>query len=249
MFDPTWGSGYITNGKFYKKINNTYFNADPSLLIKSHMPFDFLWQFLDYPITNQEFYEGKTMQNRTKAFFDFRDSIQTYEHQNYIEQLTATASRIERNGVKNSMIFDRLHHIKAEIENEKIKTENERQNKAINLYNAAAADFNRAINDINVFIDYRNHQFMPTKPDEEIQGMIDTVNTSLVAAKTKLDQIENSDTNMQLLILQLRKSITDIDNHTKEQADWLKEYFSKSKSKRKTMFYEKKITWFGIPLN
>src|SRR5450759_502438 len=49
MFDPTWGSGYVSNGKFYKKINNDYFKVAPSTLIKSHMPFDFLWEFLNYP--------------------------------------------------------------------------------------------------------------------------------------------------------------------------------------------------------
>jgi len=52
-----------------------------------------------------------------------------------------------------------------------------------------------------------------------------------------------------LLITQLYKAIKDINFHTGEQQDWLSEYFSKSKSKRKSMFYEKKITWFGVPLN
>ncbi|HSN62015.1 MAG TPA: transglutaminase domain-containing protein [Ferruginibacter sp.] len=59
MFDPTWGSGYINKGKFYKKINNDYYKVSPATLIKSHMPFDYLWQFLHYPITNQEFYTCK----------------------------------------------------------------------------------------------------------------------------------------------------------------------------------------------
>lgn len=49
------------------------------------------------------------------------------------------------------------------------------------------------------------------------------------------------------LIKQLNKSIDDVSKQVKEQQDWLKLYFSKSKSGRKSMFY--KITWFGIPLN
>jgi transglutaminase/protease-like cytokinesis protein 3 len=57
VFDPTWGSGSLTNGKFVKKINNYYFKAEPSKIISSHIPFDYLWQFLNYPITNGEFYE------------------------------------------------------------------------------------------------------------------------------------------------------------------------------------------------
>ena len=63
MFDPTWGSGYINGGKFYKKINNEYFKTPPAVLLKSHIPFDYLFQLVNYPITNQEFYEGKIIQN------------------------------------------------------------------------------------------------------------------------------------------------------------------------------------------
>ena len=33
MFDPTWGSGYVNNGKFYRKINNDYYKVNPLQLI------------------------------------------------------------------------------------------------------------------------------------------------------------------------------------------------------------------------
>ncbi len=52
MFDPTWGSGYIENKTFHKKIDNNYFKVNPLVFIKTHMPFDYLWQFSQYPITN-----------------------------------------------------------------------------------------------------------------------------------------------------------------------------------------------------
>jgi transglutaminase/protease-like cytokinesis protein 3 len=242
MFDPTWGSGYINGGKFYKRINNEYYKASPSTLIKSHMPFDYLWQFLNYPITNQEFYEGKTIQNKSKPFFNYPDSIKVYEEQNHINQLISSAYRVEKNGVKNSLVFDRLQHLKLEIENDV-------QNRIINLYNSAAANYNEGINEFNNFIQYRNKQFTPVKPDADIQKMIDTVNTSLEEAKNKLSQINNPNANTMALISQLNKSIVEVSTHVKEQQEWLTLYFSKGKSKRKSMFYERKITWFGIPIN
>jgi len=242
IFDPTWGSGYVSNGKFYKKINNNYYKVDPLALIKSHMPFDFLWQFLNYPVTNQEFYESKTQQNKSKPFFSFSDSINAYEKQTHIEQLTASAERIERNGVKNSLIYDRLQHIKLEIEND-------RQSKTINLYNSAIADYNDGINNFNEFIQYRNKQFVPHKTDPEIQSMIDAADNKLKESKMKLNEIKNPDSNTSLMILKQEKSIDDASTNVKEQQDWLKIYFSKGKSARKSMFYEHKVTWFGIPLN
>jgi len=242
LFDPTWGSGYINGGKFYKKINNDYYKVNPSSLIKSHIPFDYLWQFLYYPVTNLEFYEGRTQQNKAKEYFNFNDSIQLYEKQTYIDQLISSAYRVEKNGVKNSLIFDRLQHLKLEIENE-------RQNKTIDIYNSAIIDYNDGVNAFNEFINYRNKQFTPKKSDTEIQNMIDVSENKLKEAKSKTIQISTTDANTLNMLRQLLKSIDDVSTQVAQQQEWLKLYFSKGKSGRKSMFYERKVSWFGIPLN
>jgi hypothetical protein len=51
------------------------------------------------------------------------------------------------------------------------------------------------------------------------------------------------------LVSQLSNAITQAQSGLKEQQDWPHVYFSKSKSGRKSMFYEKKWTLFGKPLN
>ncbi|MBI3520166.1 MAG: hypothetical protein HY062_12540 [Bacteroidetes bacterium] len=204
------------------------------------MPFDYLWQFLNYPVTNQEFYEGKTQANNTKPYFNFNDSLRVYEKQSNDERLIYSANRVEKNGLKNSLLFDRLQHLKLEIENNK-------QTKTINTYNAAVADYNDGITQLNEFINYRNKQFTPKKTDSEIQAMINGSEVKLKEAKTKLGQITSTDANTVTVIKQLTKSIDDATSQTKEQQDWLKLYFSKSNSGRKSMFY--KVTWMGIPLN
>lgn len=242
LFDPTWGSGFVNGGKFYKKINNAYYKINPPTLLKSHMPFDFLWQLVNYPITNQEFYEGKIQQDKSKPYFSYADSIETYEKQNHIEQLIASAKRIEENGIKNSLIYDRLQHIKLEIDND-------RQNQIISLYNAAVFNYNEGINNFNAFIQYRNKQFIPMKTDPEIQHMMDVVVKNYADARAKLSTIKNPDASSRTAILQLTQSIDDATTHVKEQQEWLRTYFSKGKSGRKSMFFERKVTWFGIPLN
>lgn len=242
LFDPTWGSGYINGGKFHKKINDDYYKVIPSTLIKSHIPFDYLWQFLNYPITNQEFYEGKVQIDKTKSYFDFNDSIQVFEKQSYIDQLISSAYRIERNGVKNSLVFECLQHIKLEIERD-------RQNKIVNLYNSAMISLNDGINGLNDFINYRNKQFIPKKTDAEIQNMINVTDKNLKEAKITLEQISNPDINTSTMIKQQTKSIDDAATYLAEQQNWLKIYFSKSKSGRKAMFYERKVSVFGIPIN
>ena len=239
LFDPTWGSGYIKGGKFFRKINNDYFKVHPATLIKSHIPFDYLWQFLNYPVTNGEFYEGKTQENKTKPYFSFKDTIQIFEKQNHIDQLISSAYRVEKNGVKNSLVFDRLQHLKLEIEND-------RQTTTVNLFNSAVVDYNEAINDLKDFINYRNEQFLPKKTDPEIQTMIDAADNKLNEAKSKLVQISTTDVNTVNMVKQLTKSVADASTEIAEQKKWLKLYFSKNKSGRKSMFY--KVTWFGLPI-
>ena len=239
LFDPTWGSGYVNGGKFFRKLNNEYYKASPSSLIKSHMPFDYLWQFLNYPVTNQDFYAGKTQQDNTRPFFNFNDSIQLYEKQSHIEQVIASAYRVEKNGVKNALVFDRLHHLKSEIENDL-------QTRLINLYNASVFEYNEGINNLTKFINYRNNQFTPKKTDPEIQSMLDLADNKLKEAKIKLEQIVNPDANMLNMIRQLTISLDNASNQVKEQQAWLNQYFSKGKTGRKSMFY--KVTWFGVPI-
>jgi transglutaminase/protease-like cytokinesis protein 3 len=36
IFDPTWGSGFVNNGKFVNAFDDRYFKANPSEIIASH---------------------------------------------------------------------------------------------------------------------------------------------------------------------------------------------------------------------
>lgn len=240
FFDPTWGSGYIQNGKFVKQINNYYYKTKPEQLIKSHMPFDPLWQFLNYPITNQEFYEGKTQINNQKDFFNFMDTLQLFEKQSEIEQLIASSNRIEKNGVKNSLVFDRLQHNKQKIEYYNSK-------KIVDGYNSAVNSFNTGVNLLNAFIYYRNKQFTPKKPDAEIKQMVDTVDFLFNQARLNLNTLKNPDSNLAISITQLNKSLNDATVNLNDQKTFVDKYIKSGKLTRKTLFT--KYTWFGIPLN
>jgi len=247
LFDPTWGSGHVSNRRFVRRINNDYFKVRPETLIRSHMPFDYLWQFLEYPITNREFYDGRTQQDRTKPFFNFNDTLQFFQEMSHIDQLISSADRIEKNGVINSLVFDKLRQLRLEIENYKQTEIVNLHNHNVDLYNSSVVDYNDAINYYNEFINYKNRQFTPMKTDPEIQEMLNLVSNKLQEAKIKLEQISNPDANMLNLIRQLTRSIDDVSNQLKEQQTWLKQYFSRGRLGRRSMFH--RVTWFGIPLN
>jgi len=236
MFDPTWGSGYANNGKFISRINNQYFLVPPAVLVKSHMPFDYLWQCLYFPITSQEFYEGKTQLNAGKPFFNYPDSIAAFEKLDKTAAWAATADRIERNGIKNTMAFERLRIIRTQIEIEKQNKALEKQKQAAELYNSAVVDFNNSVHLVNEFIEYRNRQFRPDKPDSAIQAMIDTPAGLLKIATGKLDGMQDVDATMAALIDSFRKQLGDVNTRIEEQQTWLKKYFARGKLFRKVMF-------------
>lgn len=240
MCDATWGSGYVSNGKFVRKLNNEYFRVLPSVNIKSHMPFDYLWQFLEYPVTVQEFTEGKFNADKSRKYFNYSDSIAGLDQIDYLTKLERTVARIEANGLRNSLIYDRLQHLKLEIEHYK-------QKQTVDLFNEASSDYNEAVNLFNEFINYRNNQFKPMKPDAAIRAMLENTDNKLKDAEAKLKQIKYPTGNSAALMIQLHNSIEEVRTELQKQEDWLKLYLSKGKAGRKSMFY--KVTWMGVPLN
>ncbi|MBF7092945.1 hypothetical protein IUY40_15535 [Flavobacterium sp. ALJ2] len=233
LFDPTWGSGYVNGGKFVKKINSYYFKTDPAKIITSHMPFDYMWQFLNYPITNQEFYAGNFVINKSKALFDFDGEIQKYKSLSDIDKLISSANRIEKNGVKNAMIFDRLSYKRNEVE--------------ILKFNQIVSSYNEGVNELNVFIAFRNKQFKPTISDEELKKMIESPRNKLLKSKELLDNIGTVSKNNQGNVTSLSAGINQTLSQAEEQFLFVEKYLSKSKLVRKTMF--SKVTWMGIPMN
>jgi len=239
LIDATWGAGYIQNGKFVRHIENNYFNANPQQYILSHMPFDPLWQMLGYTVTNQEFYDGKTGPSNRKLF-SYKDSIAHHLSLPESDQLTASARRIEANGVKNGLIFEQLQHIHQQIDylhNTAVVTQ----------FNEAVKHYNNGISLLNQFIEYRNKQFSPKKEEADIRRMVDTVAVELAMARKQIAAIEKPDAQTATSISQLSQSIDQATAGMNEQKAFVDKYFKTGKLFRKTLFY--KYTWMGIPVH
>ncbi|WP_341837233.1 transglutaminase domain-containing protein [Chitinophaga pollutisoli] len=247
LYDPTWGSGYVANGKFVKKISNNYFKVAPEKIVKTHMPFDYLWQCLEYPVTSSEFIEGKMPARNGKQPFAYKDSIAVFETQQEMEYYAAAVKRIEQNGLRNSMQFDRLQQLKMALETDRQNKHVEAQNRKSEIFNNAASKFNRAIYYFNEFIDYRNKQFKPEKPDADIQAMLDAAANKIKETDSLLASINQPEASLATMVQDLQQKTPDIGKRINEQQEWLRKYFSKGKAGRKSMFT--KYTWFGIPLN
>ena len=240
IFDPTWGSGYVDKGKFFKKMNNFYFKADPAKIIISHIPFDYLWQFLNYPITNSEFYQGKIQVNKSKKYFDFEKEISKYNILKEEIQLFESAERIKKNGLKNGMIVDRY-------QNKQVELNNLRNNNSVEKLNTIVTEMNEAVVLLNDFIYYRNNKFKPTLPDEEITKRIESPKEKLKKCAQDIYQVGTLNDQNTNQLESIKKNLNSTLAQAEEHSVFVKDYLSKSKLVRKTMF--SKVSWFGIPLN
>ncbi len=229
LFDPTWGSGFIEGKKFTKKLNNSFFKVEPSKMIASHMPFDYLWQFLNSPLTNQEFISGKMDTKKPKINFNFETEIDNYQKLSDGDKAFEASKRIEKSGLLNKMITDYNN------EEKKVFTVF-RQNKNIEKLNVISADFNEGIAYLNDFILFRNKRFKPSQSDEMIQKMIQDVKEKFTKCKDDVYTIGSVGTENSSNLNSLKRMILEALDKTKEQEDFVKEYLSKGFLGRKMMF-------------
>jgi hypothetical protein len=236
LVDPTWGSGYIDKNKFVSKISNEFFKANPTLLIKTHMPFDPVWQLLDHPVSFRQFSDQDVVDKKDKTIFHYNDSIALFEHQTEVERFETEISRIENNGINNAVIYDRLSKIKSFVEVSRKNEVINKQNEIVDIYNSAVTEFNEGTNDLNTFIEYRNKQFTPAKTDAQIKDMLQTAEQKMNRAEATIKSIVGKYDKLDGMIATMDKSMKQANTILNEQKDFLKKYLSKGKVERKFMF-------------
>lgn len=239
LFDPTWGSGYVNNTdkKYTRNINNSFFKIVPELMINSHMPFDYLWQFMNYPITNQEFMEGAVAGDEAKEKFDFIKEIDRLESLSKVVELTESSQRIQKNGMKNQLISQAYVNAINHLNYEKDKENRAKFNEANTKVNAIVKEYRGAIKELNDFVNYRNKQFQPLVSDQEIKRKIQEPIDVLVKCKEAISALENIGNQNKTNRDDLENNISKTLEQAQEHLQFVNLYLSKPKPVRKTMFY------------
>ncbi|GIZ07306.1 hypothetical protein FUMI01_00330 [Flavobacterium sp. UMI-01] len=240
LVDPTWGAGGVQNGIFVKKLNNQFYKVAPEKMVASHLPFDYLWQFLQNPITFETFVSGKIQQPPLKRDFDFNKEILRYNTLSETDKSIETIARIEENKFSSSPVI--ASYLSVLKKNAALQ----RQNTAVEKMNAVVANYNQAIVFLNDFIFYRNKKFKPAVPDEQLERMVKEANERLVQCQNEVYTVgavgpENS-ANLSNLKSQINLAL----KNSEEQLQFVQEYLKKSKLGRKMMFSQ--LTLMGVPL-
>lgn len=237
FYDPTLASGYIQEHRFVKKFDNTFYDILPTTLIRSHMPFDPMWQLLDHKVTYDQFSSAAKPDSLVgAASITYSDSIAAWEKQTSKEQMIAEEHRIMANGTVNSMTQVRLTLIRTELSNIKLLADNKKLNDNTDIYNAAITNYNKAVKFYNLYIDYLNRSFTPTKSDEKIQAMLDSAEVPILSAQAGLAQTRVTESVTTSMLKTIKTSVDESVKDIAEQKKFLATYFTKNAAERKEMF-------------
>ena len=222
LFDPTWDEG--------NEMSPKYFMAPPSQFIESHMPFDQLWQLLNYPITHEQFYRGNLFKNKNIPYLNFSDSVNAYIQMDSLQKLKSAVIRIEKLGIYNKRIEENFKLLKSNIEMM-------RQDEELDFYNSAVEDLNDATAILNNFVEYHNKQFIPEKSDDELKTLLDGIETKIDSSLQKLDEVDKSKAKLVFGTGLARERLNALLKKIQEQKDFLTRYLNTPKIDRNTLFY------------
>lgn len=223
LIDATWASGYQTNKKFVREFRDEYFLIKPADFIKTHMPFDPIWQFLDNPLTHEDFISKNYGKLNSKGNFPYRKLISEYESMRKFDQLKVSNDRIRVSGVKNKLI--------------KIMVDENSNQITLLLYNQAVDTLNYGVNQYNSYIQHKNRQFTnPDLSDAQIQQLIQSAGNAIAAADKILQPLSSSRDELSRAIRKTRKQIPRLQTAVVQEQAFVKKYIAKPVLLRKMMF-------------
>ena len=174
LFDPTWGAGYIGNdNRVTKKFNNVFYKVQPEKFIVDHMPFDPLYQFLSYPLTNKEFIDAKP--SSAKVEFHYSDTLKQHMQLSPLQQTAAELRRMEAAGVQIDLLLQRQQYLKKVLQSSSSSDAFEEGGKA----------FSTAMDLYKQYMEYKNNQFS-SLADNDLKQMIDHIELNLKRSRSLL---------------------------------------------------------------
>ena len=186
LIDATWGSGYIKQGKYKRDFQLKYFMVKPDTFILDHIPFDPMWQLLDFPKKYDEFNYG-TKNNTEQKKFIYNDSIKNHFKLSEIERKINRIRRIQSNGQRNKLVITELKH-------EREYVEIAQKNEEIQKLNTGNYYYNEAVKQLNQFYDLKQKKNKGKNiSNSKLISELNSIEKKVALAKKNYNQIKSTD--------------------------------------------------------
>ena len=169
FMDVTWASGFTINNVYVNQFRDDFFLIEPLLFVKTHLPFDPIWQFSDNPITIFDFNNQNFLKLSEKGNYNYRAFIAEIENQDRLTYLEQVSKRMLGLDELNDLLLDEIKENAFQITYEKGKI--------------AADSFNTATDNYNLYIKLKNSRFRnPVIEDAKLPELIRNVERPLYKA-------------------------------------------------------------------
>jgi hypothetical protein len=224
--DATWASGFLKGNKYYQQFRDNYFMIPPAEFIKTHMPFDPIWQFLNNPVSHKEFEAGNFSNLKKESNYDYSDSIKVQSALSTWDKQARETQRIIASGLTNAMIRNKV------MQNQ--------QGIASDVFNKAADSFNKAVEKYNFYIQCKNKQFdnMSMK-DDKILELLSSTRQLVESAGQTLAHIKSDNFDLNRSIDSMEKSIAGMKKNLDTEDAFAGKYVKTLKPLRLFLFYKK----------
>ncbi len=227
LIDATWAAGTVSNGKFKQKFDDSYFLISPQQFIKTHIPFDPVWQFLDNPLTHKEFEKGDFSKLKTRSGFNYADSINAMVRMDSLSLLQHQNYRVREFGISNDLVRNYV------VCNQ--------QNIIQIKYEQAAKIFNKGISEFNNYIMLKNKQFNNLKiPDNDLLDLLASSRKKIEDAENRVRFLNSDDRDVNRNLAKMQDSLKTIKESLNEEDQFMKKYISTWKPLRIFLFYKSK---------
>ena len=150
LYDPTWGAGYVEEEKkFVQKYSMEWYEVDPDEMLKTHIPYDPIWQLSTEPMSYQNF-EANSAKEIVLEDYNFKDLIEDHRAKDKKLQMQDQVKRSMEMGDGIRLIDKWRRRMTKNIgiygitsQQDQLDEANENSNKAVELFNEYAACRNK----------------------------------------------------------------------------------------------------------
>jgi hypothetical protein len=211
LSDPTFGAGYVIDNRFYSEFDDKFWDIDPEEIIKTHFPYDPIWQMLERPYTLRHYFRDPDATFPTEEPFMFADSISVYLNQENLEQLFSERRRVLQYGADHPLFVKYLERLEENIRYEENLI-------AYNILNICIEAYNEAVNTYNETCHSSNLSRIPKNKREACIETLDELSKNLDYTRKTLSEIETQDEEMWEKIVELNQSIRGIQQGISDKA-------------------------------
>jgi hypothetical protein len=140
LSDPTWASGYFNGTTYVNDFRDIYFMVPPSEMIKSHIPFDPIFQFLKHPVSHDNFKNGHFKPGDISI--DYKAEINRYFTSKEEEKIAGAMERVKDFGIANTMVRGYYSNLNRQYKVFYANRQIDLHNEAIEKFNSLVAAYN-----------------------------------------------------------------------------------------------------------